>query len=212
MSDAAQVRGLLLAGGRSRRMGQDKRLLSIDGEPLIVRVHRAFSEAFGAPWVLVREEADAQLLRPLLGEGATFLLDAEPSAGPLSAVADALDQLDRGCAFLLATDLPGVSSQFLRRFDALRRGLPTAPDALIATTAGRLQVMSAFYRPRIAAALRDSVRWGQHCMVQSIRQASIDVHYLSEEEVAELGGEAPFENLNTPADHARYLETRVHAG
>ena len=41
----ANFGGAVLAGGQSKRMGFDKALLEIDGEPLIGRVVRAFNEA-----------------------------------------------------------------------------------------------------------------------------------------------------------------------
>ena len=39
------MRSLLLAGGRSSRMGQDKALIEIDGLPMITRVVYALVEA-----------------------------------------------------------------------------------------------------------------------------------------------------------------------
>lgn len=204
MSDSG-VRGLLLAGGRSRRMGRDKRLLVIDGESMVGRTARALSEAFGPPWVLARDDADAALLSPHLPQAAAFVVDPPGSSGPVPALANALEQLDRPVAFLLAADMPGVDPAFLRRFNRLRLGLSNPPDVLVATSADRMQVMCAFYRPSVAGALRESLRAGRHCLVECLRETPLDVRQLTVEELAGIGGDAPFTNLNTPTDHDRWL-------
>lgn len=210
MRDEHEVRGLLLAGGRSRRMGTDKRLLRFGEETLIARAYRALAEAFGAPWVLVAEEEDIEVLAPILGEDTKFLLDPSPGAGPLPAVAAALEALDRPHGFVLATDMPGVTGAFLRNFDDLRRELRGSPDAVVAIAADKAQVTCAFYRRSLAPSIWASWRGGAHCLAKSLRRPGVRVHYLDPEELALLGGEAQLANLNTPADHESYRKEYSH--
>lgn len=202
-----EVRGLLLAGGRSRRMGRDKRLLPIGDETLVAHAYRALSEAFGKPWVLVADEEDVAELSPLLGASTRFLLDSQPGEGPLPAIIDAFEQLDRPHAFLLATDMPGIRSDILRAFNELRQRLPPA-DATVPMAEGKPQVTCAFYRAGIVNSLRAARLDGRRCLVKSLRREELEVHYLSDEEVGALGGEAVFSNLNTPEDHERFLRER----
>lgn len=203
-----QVRGLLLAGGRSRRMGQDKRLLPIGDETLVAHAYRALSEAFGEPWVLVASEEDVADLTPLLGASTRFLLDSEPGEGPLPAIIDAFEKLDRPHAFLLATDMPGIDSNVLMAFDKLRQSHPLA-DATVPMAEGKPQVTCAFYRPTMVESLRAARADGRRCLVKSLKREELSVHYLSDEEVRGLGGEAVFSNLNTPEDHERFLQESV---
>lgn len=210
MPNRREVRGLLLAGGRSKRMGRDKRLILVNGEPMIVRAHRALSEAFGAPWVLVASEEDAAALSPLLGHKARFLFDETTESGPLAATLSALEILDRPFAFLLAADMPGVTSSTLRRFDLLRRELRDTPDAIVARASGHLQVMCAFYKREIARHLKKSIKVGGRCLAKSIERAGANVHYLDEREIRSVGGEVVFHNMNTPADIERYSSEEDH--
>lgn len=199
-----QARGLLLAGGRSRRMGQDKRLLSVGGQTLVAHAYRALSEVFGDPWVLVADDGDVATLTPLLGESTRFLLDTEPGEGPLPALIDAFEQLDRPCAFLLATDMPGIDATVLRAFDDWRRRHPPT-DATVPVSEGKPQVTCAFYRSGIVESLRAARAEGRRCLVKSLKREELDVRYLSDEEVRPLGGESVFSNLNTPRDRERFL-------
>jgi len=206
-----EVRGLLLAGGRSRRMGRDKRLLAIGDETMVAHAFRALYEAFGQPWVLVADESDVAILAPTLGPSTRFLIDRVPGAGPLSALADALDAIDRPYAFLLAMDMPRVTSAFLRDFDGLRRHLVVQPEALVPRDEGFTQVTCAFYQRSLGPALGAAVRTGRTSLTESLERSDFDVRYLAHDELRRSEGGGVFHNLNTPDDHARYLRGRGHA-
>ncbi len=201
-----RVTGLLLAGGRSKRMGRDKRLLAIGEETMVGRSFRVLQEAFGPPWVLVADEQDVELLTPMLGADARFLVDARPGSGPLLALSDALGEIEGSYAFLLATDMPRITTAFLRDLDRLRRGLAYAPEALVPRSDGFAQVTCAFYRQSLAPALRAAADTGGMSLVGWLERPEINVRYIGEDELRALGGRDMFENLNTPFDHARYLK------
>ncbi|MCW5723995.1 MAG: NTP transferase domain-containing protein [Maricaulaceae bacterium] len=102
--------GLLLAGGRSSRMGRDKALIEWRGETLLDRARRTLCEA-GADQVFV-------LGRPELADG---LADVEPGAGPARAVTAAAGALRvRGWVRFLAipVDMPLMTAPALARLAA----------------------------------------------------------------------------------------------
>lgn len=210
MNEEHEVRGLLLAGGRSRRMGIDKRLIRIGNETMVGRSFRALEEAFGPPWVLVADESDVAKLSPILGDKVIFRIDPRPLEGPLPAVAEALEALDCPYAFVLAADMPGASASFLRRFDGLRRRIVGNPSAIVAIASGKAQVTCAFYRSALAGHIRSVARKGGHCLAESLRQPEVRVHYLDSDELAAVGGERMFVNLNTPEEHERYRKEGAH--
>lgn len=72
---AFELYGAVLAGGRSSRMGRDKRLLELDGERLVDRALRVVAEAIGG---------DARRVT-LCGvvAGMAGIPDSEPGLGPL---------------------------------------------------------------------------------------------------------------------------------
>ncbi len=73
-----QLAGVLLAGGRSRRMGRDKARLLFLGEPLIARAVRRMAQAARQVVVVAREPARYAFT------GVACVPDVLPQAGPLA--------------------------------------------------------------------------------------------------------------------------------
>jgi molybdopterin-guanine dinucleotide biosynthesis protein A len=107
---------ILLAGGRSRRMGRDKATMIVYGEPLWQRQLRVLR---GLPpsslWV------SARVRLPWCPPEIEVLLDQPPSRGPLSGVAAGLCRLQTSHLLVLAIDLPRVSTDHLRKLWSLAR-------------------------------------------------------------------------------------------
>src|SRR6266542_3037884 len=100
--------GLLLAGGRSTRMGSDKAMMDFEGEPLaerVLRVLRAVSNA-----VLVAS-GDGERLSAL---GVRQVADAIPDAGPLGGIVAGLEAATTELVAVLAVDMPYASPAVLQ--------------------------------------------------------------------------------------------------
>jgi molybdopterin-guanine dinucleotide biosynthesis protein A len=106
-----EVRGVVLAGGESRRFGDgSKALATLDGDPLIARVARAVREATGAPpTVAVRGPAGRRTLSTVLPD-ATFVEDAPGFEGPLAGVAGAARATTAPWLFVCGCDMPLLSA------------------------------------------------------------------------------------------------------
>ncbi len=120
IQETGGIAGLVLAGGRSRRMGRDKAGLVVGGETLLVRQLRLMRESgVGESWVStgfgVRVEAGG------LGEGVVLVRDELEDGGPMEGIRQVLERSRAGHLLVLAVDLPGLSTDFLRRMLALRR-------------------------------------------------------------------------------------------
>ena len=88
-------RAVLLAGGRSSRMGTDKALLPWRGGTLLDHMH-ATLRAAGAHEVIVSGD------RPDLGG----VPDVEPGTGPMGALSQLLPQLQDGAWLIVPVDMP----------------------------------------------------------------------------------------------------------
>ena len=117
--------GLVLAGGRSRRMGAAKAGLDWHGRPLVVHVTDCLRAALGgaeAPVVVVR--APGQPL-PALAAGVDVVDDPAEGQGPLQGLAAGLAHLHaRGIedAVAVATDQPWAAAVVARLVAARRPG------------------------------------------------------------------------------------------
>jgi molybdopterin-guanine dinucleotide biosynthesis protein A len=124
------LEAVVLAGGASRRMGQDKSRLSVRGEPILERLARLLLEGDVPVTVLGG--------RPIVG--AAFLPDGDAFSGPLAALADW--KPSRSSAIVVSCDA-------VRFHTGVVRGLLELMgphEAAIPVVEGRTQPLCALYR------------------------------------------------------------------
>jgi len=102
--------GVVLAGGRSRRMGCDKAFLAVDG---ITLVHRqaALLRSVGCDEVIISGRPGVDYDIP----ESRVVLDPMENAGPLAGLVAALNATRHERVLVLAVDLPHMTAAFLRR-------------------------------------------------------------------------------------------------
>ncbi|MGH2603679.1 MAG: molybdenum cofactor guanylyltransferase [Dehalococcoidia bacterium] len=189
--DRSRVTGVVLAGGRSRRLGRDKALLELDGEPLVVRAVRTLSGLAAEVLVLGPPE------RAILAPGARVIPDERPGDGPLPALATALREMRGDRMIAVATDMPLLNAALLTYLLDRSEGY----DATVPRVGGHTQQLHAVYArtclPAIEAQLaRDDLRISR--LLGCVRTLVIE-----EEEIARLDpGFLSFRNVNTAADWA----------
>jgi molybdopterin-guanine dinucleotide biosynthesis protein A len=182
----SSVTGLLLTGGTSRRMGDDKARQTVGGVPMGVLAGRALLKA-----------ADPVLaLGPDPGLGLPTVED--PREGPLAALAAGMANLagsgHRGPVLLLACDLPLVSAELLRLVAA---ELGEA-EASVPVAGGRRQPLAACYSAEILPLMLELVQNGERSMRALL--AAIDVHEVSEESWRRVAGPLELTDVDTPED------------
>lgn len=126
MTSSAGVAAIVLAGGRSTRMGRDKAHVVIDGEPLVTRVCRAVTAACD-PVVLVA--APDQGLPDL--PGVRTVHDAVSFEGPLRGAWTGLSALaptDAGRALLTGVDAVCITPELIRALARLGDGSVAVAD------------------------------------------------------------------------------------
>src|SRR5215475_6707590 len=126
----AKAAGVVLAGGRSSRMGSPKAALEWHGSTLLWRTVAIIGRATSGPVVVVR--APGQELPPL-PPGTEVVDDPREGQGPVQGIAAGLAALtDRAdVAFISSTDMPFLHPAFVRRVvlaagDGADVGLPVA--------------------------------------------------------------------------------------
>jgi len=126
------MRSLLLAGGRSSRMGRDKALVEVDGSAMIERVAISLATANLEPIrIAVAQPEDIEEYGSAIGPDLDieWVLDSMTHAGPIDAIEEALldPECEGGVLQLATVDYPWVSSDL---FVSLQDGLGS-DDSLI---------------------------------------------------------------------------------
>ncbi|SDX25182.1 molybdenum cofactor guanylyltransferase [Paenibacillus sp. CF384] len=209
----SKVTGIILAGGRSSRMGSDKALLPIGTEgDMILKVVAEQMLALGMPNVVVsvgdseREDVYRTQLKGLPGQ-VQFVHDAYPDCGPLAGLHAALSAMQEpGYGFVMACDMPVLSGSLLGRMlelaseeTALR---PEAGVSQVIRTAN--QPFHALYHTSVTNDLQQRLE-RRELRLMSLLDAmhTVEVKPLPDEEAA-------FVNLNTRELYADYVRAKGH--
>ncbi len=138
---------IVLAGGRSRRMGADKAALAWHGGALVHRVCGLLARV-ADPVVVVRA---ARQRLPELPPGIETVVDGRPDRGPLEGMAAGFRALAgrRDVAFVCATDLPFLHPAFVC---ALAARLADC-DVAVAAGEGHTHHLTAVYRTSLLPAI-----------------------------------------------------------
>jgi molybdopterin-guanine dinucleotide biosynthesis protein A len=181
---------LLLAGGKSSRMGCDKALLEIDDQPLWLRQIQTLRELSPEQLLIAGPQRES-------GSEFEFVTDEMPEAGPLGGVAAALQRCSTLHLVVLAVDLPQMRAEFLRSlFASCQLGQGVVPR-----TERGSEPLAAIYPVSCCALALDRLGRGDFSMQNFVRCA-LAARFLIERLVSP-DEEAFFANLNTPADYER---------
>lgn len=114
----------MLAGGRSRRFGEDKLTAELDGVPLL---HHALLRvgAVTDGVVVVLAPGAPEPAMPA-GVDGRFVRDAVPDQGPLAGALAGLGAADRPVALIVGGDMPGSVPDVLRELLARAERSPAA--------------------------------------------------------------------------------------
>ncbi|MBI5851159.1 MAG: molybdenum cofactor guanylyltransferase [Planctomycetes bacterium] len=147
---------MVLAGGRSDRMGRSKPALPWGDGSLLLHTVQTLIECSHPVVVVARD--DHQDLPPLHTE-CELIYDARPGEGPLQAIDAGLAFLERKCdaVFVAGCDLPFLDAVVIGRFfDLLGEQMGVVP-----THDGEPQPLCAIYNLRVHSAVHELVQAGQ---------------------------------------------------
>ncbi len=134
---------VILAGGKSSRMGRDKAELELAGVTLLERQIKLV-QSVGAAEVFVSGRADQNVSR----FGCPVLADNFPEAGPLAGIERALQICRHPLLLVLAVDMPQMTTAVLEELKMQSAGR----TGIVPRLAGHVEPLVAFY-PKTAAAL-----------------------------------------------------------
>jgi len=187
------IHGILLAGGRSSRMGTDKALLPVEGKPLIQHICENMLTLCENVTVVVASLQECRYAEALAAgphSRIRFAEDMFPGKGPLAGLHAGLSAMhDGGYGFVMACDMPYLSPALFR---TMAGRLDGQADAVLC--AG--QPFHAFYHKRAARAA-EACLMQEKLRLQAFYEALHAVYVTPDDSGC-------FENLNTPAEYEAY--------
>jgi molybdopterin-guanine dinucleotide biosynthesis protein A len=202
----AEAAGVVLAGGRSSRMGRPKAALEWHGSTLLHRTTALLARTVGGPVLVVA--APGQDL-PELPPRVEVVADPVEGQGPMRGLATGLDALrERSqAAFLCSTDLPFLHPALIRR--VLRGFADPEVDVVLPVARGYRQPLAAGYRTALAGLVEKLLGEGdlrpgmlfRHCCVAQLDEDAL----LTDELARHDPGLDSLVNVNEPDDYAAAL-------
>ena len=105
---------MILAGGPSKRFGQEKGLIELAGKPLILHVLDRVSKIVEETVVVVSSETQKETFERLLSHRASLVVDRHIARSPLVGASAGFESAQGEYSLLLPCDTPFVSSQIMR--------------------------------------------------------------------------------------------------
>jgi molybdopterin-guanine dinucleotide biosynthesis protein A len=184
------VGGIVLSGGKSRRMGSDKALLPYNGTTLLKHVVSIVRSVAGETLV-VADLADKYAFK----DGTRVVGDLYPESGPLGGIITGLTYAGDEFNLVVACDMPLLQPALLKRLLQAAEG----NDAAVPEINGRLEPLCAAYHKQVADKLRITLESGELAVHKAI--SCLNIYRLEEEEVRRFDPELrSFSNWNTPDD------------
>ena len=142
-----EAAGFVLAGGLSSRMGQDKSMVLLDGQPMISYPLAALRQA-----ALPASIAGGQ---PSLAAFAPLIEDTHPGLGPLAGICSSLGSTAARRAVFLSVDAPFIPASLLRVF--VRHAAITSAVITVPSINGFAQTFPAVLDRSVAPLLEEQL-------------------------------------------------------
>jgi molybdenum cofactor guanylyltransferase len=194
MGNYGNLRGLVLSGGESRRMGRDKGLIASDSVPWVNRAGTLLQKVGLSVSVLIRE-AQREAYTAEIPSDFELLPDLDlPVGGPLKGLLSFHVRYPQADVLVLPCDMPNLTADVLRQLIEFYSEVPAA-EAWVFEVGERLQPFPGLYSARLLADTVDEVGSG------SLSRHGL-VHLLSSVRTVSrvADDESAFRNFNSPAD------------
>ena len=199
---APSLAAIVLAGGKSSRMGQDKALLSWRGMPLLRRTCEVALQCSSPVYVVTSRVPE---YRPIVPESVQLIPEDETAfQGPLVGFAQGLHQIQVSpiqpdWVLLLACDLPFLQVPLLQRWIA-QLDQVKSPIALLPRSDKGWEPLCGFYQGKCYNHLTDSIARGTRSFQTWLSQETVqEIVFHPNPDIAAQEKQMLF-NCNTPAD------------
>jgi molybdopterin-guanine dinucleotide biosynthesis protein A len=207
MENQNHLISLILAGGMSSRMGEDKALITWQGQPMLYRVYQVAAECTEQVYLITpwRTKYQPLFTRELLPTKVQWIDESQPGAGPLVGFyrgLTALHQIHQSFfdashdhwVLLLGCDLPDLDSAIIKHWRSHLSAMNRDILAVVPHSEKGWEPLCGFYRCRILPELTKYVEQGGRSFQKWLQTMPV-INLLVEDEARKM-----LKNYNTPLD------------
>ncbi len=183
------ITGIILAGGKSSRMGTDKALVNIGNKPMIEHIFNLLNRIF--PQIIISTNNPDRYVFL----GSRTIGDEKSGLGPVGGIYTCLKAMNTPKAFVTACDLPYITEELIR-YVIWHAGL--GEFVVPSLNGNQLEPLCAIYDKSVAGVLEKMIERND----LSLRnlQYSCKAVVLPVSEDLSFYDEKLFLNINTPGD------------
>ena len=184
---------VILAGGKSIRMGKDKAFLHINDETFIERLFSGGQKFFDRVLISTDTKEHADQIRAILSQNdrdIEILTDLYPDTGPLGALCTIFEKTELDRFAILPVDVPNADMEYL--LDLYEK--PTKPILIAESENGKYEPLIGIYSRNAYPTLKAALEKHDNKVIRVI-EGIFEAVQLSEEQ------KKAFQNVNTKADY-----------
>ena len=183
----ADFSGIILAGGKSSRMGHPKAFLTVKGKRMIDIILEVFYSLFEEILIITDDQSQFKGFK-----GVKVIQDLVKDCGPLAGIYTGLKAISKDKAFFVACDMPFLHIGLINKLlDISRKG---SYSCIIPYSNKGAEPLHAVYSKSILLELENSLGRGELSVKQFLRHCNCKYIKSQEEE------SSSFFNINTPED------------
>lgn len=194
---------IILAGGKSSRMGEDKALLNYNGQKFIEKVAEELS--LFEEKIIARGNNSA--LTELVDDSWVILPDAYPDHGPIGGLHAALKECKSEAMFCVSCDIPLITKDLAGKMCAemMEDDGRLAYDAVVAVTDdGKVHPLCGVYRKDLYRLMEEFILKDNNRLMAVLRQVRVKYVNLDTETSMQLA------NINTKKEYEDIKTAHIH--
>ena len=180
---------VILAGGLSSRMGEDKSMLSIDDQPLISIIADQLKPVFDEVVIGTNDIKKFNFLN------LRIIQDIEKNKGPLMGILSCLKSSNSDINFITACDIPLMNLQFIKDMIHIAKDY----DIVVPVSAkNKYETLFAVYNKRITGIVEDTIKSNKSRIIEIFDK--LNVHFIK------FKNRDWYYNLNTKQNYYSFLQ------
>ena len=184
------ITGVVLAGGKSTRMGRNKAILPYRDKKLVDAPIESLSRIFSCTILSVHDNSDFPDYK------LTKVVDQYQEIGPLGGITSVLEAGFQRI-FCVACDMPFLNEPLIRYICTF-----SDYEAVIPIWDNRPEVLHAIYSQTLLRNFQPAIAGGSYKITDSLGEAT--VRFIGQEEIRAHDPEGKsFRNVNDPSDYAK---------